>query len=95
MLPELRSDEAMLSIPKFDIQRDDIKGFISELRAFHEVFIDFRVNNATVRAKKGANRIVGCRRVKGAERQQGGRFPLPVHPSTLPGYLDGRWPRCS
>jgi SRSO17 transposase len=40
MLPELRSDEAMLSIPKFDIQRDDIKGFISELRAFHEVFSD-------------------------------------------------------
>jgi hypothetical protein len=40
MLPELRSNEAMLSIPKFDIQRDDIKGFISELRAFHEVFSD-------------------------------------------------------
>ena len=40
MLPELRSDEAMLSIPKFDIQRDDIKGFISELRAFHGVFSD-------------------------------------------------------
>jgi len=54
--------------------------------------IDLRVSNATVRAKKGANRIVGCTRVKDAERQQGYRFLLPAGPSTLPGYLDGRWP---
>ena len=38
MLPQIRADEAMLSIPKFDIQKGDIKGFISELRSFHEVF---------------------------------------------------------
>ena len=40
MLPRVRADEALLSIPKFDIQRTEIPGFMDELKAFHSVFSD-------------------------------------------------------
>lgn len=40
MLPEQRTDEALLSIPKFDIYKEDIQGFLHELKAFHEIFSD-------------------------------------------------------
>lgn len=40
MLPQQRADEALLSIPKYDIQRTEIPGFMDELKAFHGVFAD-------------------------------------------------------
>ena len=40
MLPRQRADEALLSIPKFDIQKTEIPGFMHELKAFHSVFAD-------------------------------------------------------
>src|SRR3972149_4947671 len=40
MLPEQRTDEALLSIPKFDIYKEHIQGFLHELKAFHEIFSD-------------------------------------------------------
>jgi SRSO17 transposase len=40
MLPRQRADEALLSIPKFDLQKDEIRGFMDELKAFHAVFAD-------------------------------------------------------
>ena len=32
MLPEMRSGEETFSVPKFNIKRDDIKGFMNELK---------------------------------------------------------------
>jgi SRSO17 transposase len=40
MLPALRKDEHLYSVPKFDLKKSDIKGFTSELRGFHEQFSD-------------------------------------------------------
>jgi SRSO17 transposase len=40
MLTQQRADEATLSIPKFDIEKTEIPGFMSELKAFHGVFAD-------------------------------------------------------
>jgi len=40
MLPNLRKDEYLYQIPKFDIEKGDIKKFISELKGFHEQFSD-------------------------------------------------------
>ncbi|MDZ7697264.1 MAG: transposase [Deltaproteobacteria bacterium] len=40
MLPEIRSDEHLFSVPKFDINKEDIQEFDNELRAFHENFRD-------------------------------------------------------
>ena len=40
MLPEIRNQEYLFSVPKFTISRDDVKDFIHELQGFHEVFSD-------------------------------------------------------
>lgn len=40
MLPEIRDNEHLFAIPKFDISHDDVKGFINELKGFHQVFSD-------------------------------------------------------
>ena len=40
MLPQQRADEALLSVPKFDLHKGDIQGFLDELKAFHGVFSD-------------------------------------------------------
>ena len=40
MLPKIRSDEHRYSVPKFDLNKDDIKNFSNELRGFHEQFAD-------------------------------------------------------
>ena len=40
MLPEIRSDEHRYPVPKFDLNKDDIKNFSNELRGFHEQFAD-------------------------------------------------------
>ena len=57
--------------------------------------IDVRINNATVRVKKGEDRTAEYIRAKETEKQPGGRFRLIGRPSTRPEYLDGRWPKCS
>ena len=38
MLPTLRQDEYLYSVPKFDLNKNDIKGFTNELKGFHEQF---------------------------------------------------------
>ncbi len=40
MLPEIRSQEHLFSIPKFSIEKGDVKSFMNELKGFHEVFGD-------------------------------------------------------
>ena len=40
MLPTIRCDEHLYSVPKFDLVKDDVKGFMNELRGFHEQFAD-------------------------------------------------------
>jgi SRSO17 transposase len=40
MLPQQRADEALVAIPKFDVQKGDIQGFLHELKAFHGIFSD-------------------------------------------------------
>jgi SRSO17 transposase len=40
MLPEIRNDEYLFSVPKFDIHKEDIEGFHNELKGFHENFRD-------------------------------------------------------
>ena len=40
MLPNLRKDEYLYQVPKFDIEKGDIKNFINELKGFHEQFSD-------------------------------------------------------
>jgi len=40
MLPEIRSEEYLSSIPKFDIKKEDIEDFDNELKAFHANFSD-------------------------------------------------------
>ena len=40
MLPVLRRDEYLYSVPKFDLGKGDIKGFMNELIGFHEQFSD-------------------------------------------------------
>jgi len=40
MLPNLRKDEYFYQVPKFDIEKGDIKNFINELKGFHEQFSD-------------------------------------------------------
>ena len=40
MLPEIRNEEHLFSIPKFTVSGDDVKNFINELKGFHEVFSD-------------------------------------------------------
>ena len=40
MLPESRNDEYQYAVPKFDIDKNDVKGFINELKGFHGIFAD-------------------------------------------------------
>lgn len=40
MLPVTRSDEHLYSVPKFDLDKGDVKDFMKELRGFHEQFAD-------------------------------------------------------
>ena len=40
MLPQVRNDEHLFSIPKFNITKDDVTDFTHELKGFHEVFSD-------------------------------------------------------
>jgi len=40
MLPEIRNQEHLFSVPKFTITKGDVKDFIHELKGFHEVFSD-------------------------------------------------------
>ena len=40
MLPTLRSDEHLFSVPKFDLVAEDVRGFLHELREFHAMFAD-------------------------------------------------------
>ena len=40
MLPDIRSDEHLYAVPKFDLGKGDIKNFINELKGFHEQFYD-------------------------------------------------------
>jgi len=40
MLPTIRCDEYLYSVPKFDISKGDVEGFSNELREFHQQFSD-------------------------------------------------------
>jgi len=40
MLPQIRSDEHLYSIPKFDVNTDDVDDFHNELKGFHDAFRD-------------------------------------------------------
>ena len=40
MLPKNRDQEYLFTVPKFTITKGDVKGFIKELKGFHEVFSD-------------------------------------------------------
>jgi len=40
MLPLIRNEEYLFSIPKFNITKDDLNDFTHELKGFHEVFSD-------------------------------------------------------
>lgn len=40
MLPQIRDDEHLFSIPKFDVKKEDIQDFHNELKGFHEYFRD-------------------------------------------------------
>ena len=40
MLPEIRDQEHIFSVPKFTIRKSDVKNFINELKGFHEIFND-------------------------------------------------------
>jgi len=40
MLPQIRSDEHLFAVPKFDINKEDIEDFSNELKGFHENFRD-------------------------------------------------------
>ena len=38
MLPVIRSNDYAYPVPKFDLGKRDIKGFMNELKGFHEQF---------------------------------------------------------
>ena len=38
MLPEIRNQDHLYSVPKFNVTDVDVKDFINELKGFHEVF---------------------------------------------------------
>ena len=40
MLPVIRSDEHLYTVPKFDLGKGDVKDFMNELNGFHEQFAD-------------------------------------------------------
>jgi len=40
MLPEIRQNDYLYEVPKFELDRKDILGFAEELKGFHENFVD-------------------------------------------------------
>ena len=40
MLSDIRSDEHLYTVPKFDLGKGDVKDFMNELKGFHEQFAD-------------------------------------------------------
>ncbi len=40
MLPEIRTQEFLFDVPKFNIEKGDVKDFIHELQGFHGVFTE-------------------------------------------------------
>ena len=40
MLPQIRDDEHLFSVPKFDLDKKSVKEFHKELKGFHENFHD-------------------------------------------------------
>jgi SRSO17 transposase len=40
MLPQIRNDEYLFPIPKFDVKKEDIEDFHNELKGFHDYFRD-------------------------------------------------------
>jgi SRSO17 transposase len=40
MLPQIRNDEHLFAVPKFDLKTEDIEDFNNELKGFHEIFRD-------------------------------------------------------
>jgi hypothetical protein len=40
MLPQIRDDEHLFSVPKFDLDKKDVKEFHNELKGFHDSFYD-------------------------------------------------------
>jgi SRSO17 transposase len=40
MLPQIRTNEHLFAVPKFNIKKEDIEGFTNELKGFHENFSD-------------------------------------------------------
>jgi len=50
MLPVSRRDEHLYSVPKFDLGKGDIEGFMNELVGFHEQFVTSQ--KIRVRGKK-------------------------------------------
>src|SRR6056297_1457747 len=40
MLPEIRSDDRLYNVPKFNLNQEDISDFMNELKGFHENFTD-------------------------------------------------------
>ena len=40
MLPECRTEGDLFSIPNFSVEKQDVDGFIEELKGFHEEFSD-------------------------------------------------------
>lgn len=40
MLPDCRTEGDLFSVPKFDIKKKDVKGFMNKLKGFHEEFKD-------------------------------------------------------
>ena len=77
-----------------DLERPSDVSKLRDPEAFFSL-IDLRISNAIIRVKKGAVQIAVYIPSREAERLPGGKFRLPVRPSTRPEYLDGRLPRCS
>ena len=40
MLPDIRQNDYLYTIPKFELDRSDITGLLTELKGFHEHFAD-------------------------------------------------------
>ena len=71
-------------------EREEIERLVQDLE-----IIDRRINNATVRVKKGGAWTAGCIRAKDAARQPVRRFRRTERPSSLLSNPDGHWPKYS
>ena len=93
VLRVIRSNPKSKDVPVIilgrQIDNEDMK------RVYNMGAIDLRINNAIVRVKKGEDRTAEYIPAKETEKKSSSRSRLPVHPSTRPEYLDGRWPKCS